>query len=53
MHIGGCGACDSHVTSQELASVKEENERLRHVRSNMDNEIHELTENLFEVCIIM
>ncbi|CAI8032117.1 E3 ubiquitin-protein ligase TRIM71 [Geodia barretti] len=32
----------------ELASVKEENERLQNVRSNMDNEIHELTENLFE-----
>ena len=29
--------------------MKEENERLQNVRSNMDNEIHELTENLFEV----
>jgi hypothetical protein len=37
------------VIPQELASVKEENERLQNVRSNMDNEIHELTENLFEV----
>ena len=34
---------------QELAAVKEENEKLRNVRSTMDNEIHELTENLFEV----
>ena len=38
-----------HVPLQELATLKEENEKLRHVRSNMDNEIHELTENLFEV----
>jgi hypothetical protein len=37
-----------HVPLQELATLKEENEKLRHVRSNMDNEIHELTENLFE-----
>ena len=34
---------------QELAAVKEENEKLRNVRTTMDNEIHELTENLFEV----
>ena len=29
--------------------MKEENEKMRHTRSNMDNELHELTENLFEV----
>ena len=32
--------------------MKEESERLQNVRSNMDNEIHELTENLFEVGIL-
>ena len=36
--------------SQELTSVREENEKLKQVRTTMDDELHTLTENLFEVC---
>ena len=36
---------------QELQSLKEENSKLRNMRSDMDDELHQLTENLFEVCV--
>lgn len=36
------------VCLQELEEVKQENRKLCEVRTNMDDELHTLTENLFE-----
>lgn len=30
--------------------LKEENDKMKRTRSDMDEELHTLTENLFEVC---
>ena len=38
---------------QELESVKEENSKLKNMRTDMDDELHQLTENLFEVSVCM
>ena len=36
------------VAMQDLETLKEENKRLKSTRSEMDDELHTLTENLFE-----
>ena len=38
----------SHPPSQDLEALKIENRQLKSTRSEMDNELHTLTENLFE-----
>ena len=37
-----------HTLSQDLEALKIENRQLKSTRSEMDNELHTLTENLFE-----
>ena len=41
------------LSLQELESVKEENSKLKNMRTDMDDELHQLTENLFEVSVCM
>ena len=36
------------LSVQELEELRQENERLKQMRSTMDDELHTLTENLFE-----
>ena len=34
---------------QQIVALQEENDKLKEVRANMDNDLHELTANLFQV----
>ena len=38
----------THTHTQDLETLKDENKRLKSTRSEMDDELHTLTENLFE-----
>ena len=51
MFQSGCGVISGiSFGLQEVTTLKEENAKLRKMRTHMDDELNELTENLFGVC---